>query len=108
MKKGEKVRPLRLNPYLGKYVPAPVAAILTDAEKEALEALLHRKQKAVSNRPIRVARMARKVRVSRRAGAAESHEEASRERNDEAEHEPKNRTHAEMWLTGAGLYDRAH
>jgi hypothetical protein len=63
----KKVRhsPLRFDPYLGKYVPAPVAAILTDAEKEALEELLRRKQK------------------------------------------PKNRTHAEMWLTGTGLYDRA-
>jgi hypothetical protein len=41
----EKARPLRLNPYLGKYVPAPVDAILTEAEKEALEELLRRKQK---------------------------------------------------------------
>jgi hypothetical protein len=29
---------------MGKYVPAPVDAILTDAEKEALEILLRRKR----------------------------------------------------------------
>jgi hypothetical protein len=42
MRKRKGIHPLRLNPWLGKYVPAPVDAVLTDAEKEALEILLRR------------------------------------------------------------------
>ena len=42
--KHERRWPLRLDPYLGRYVPAPAAAHLTDAEKAALEAVLRRKR----------------------------------------------------------------